>query len=474
VIEIIFLIRYNSTMKIKKKIYFIGIEGGGTSALAQIYQKLGYEVLGSDNGDHFFGSVLAKAGIKVFPDFKAENLPNNIDFVVHSTAFKDDNPEMQEVKKRQGEFRRKRGWPGPKLKTLSYPEALANLFNEKFGIAVTGTHGKTSITAMAGELLESAKLKPTALVGSEVINWKCNTIIDDSKYFVLEADEYQNKLQHYSPKIVILNNIDFDHPDFFPTIKEYKQAFKNFVKKLDENAIVIANFDDKQVREVVSGIKAKVISFGKNNADFSVQLSDDNTKDFSKFYVFYKQENLGEFKLKVLGEHNIMNSLSVIALGHALGIKTDIIKKSLEEFSGTKRRLEYKGKYKGAIIYDDFAHHPTEVTASLKALRKRYPKNNIYCIFHPHSYTRTEALLNDFAESLKLADKVIVLDIYGSARENKGNVHSKDLVKLLGDKGLYIPTIEKCVDYLKPILKENDLAITMGAGDVWRVGEELL
>ncbi len=443
-----------------KKIYFIGIEGAGTSPLAQIFHNLGFEVLGSDNGDGFYRDVLEKNNIKVFPDFKKENLPDDVDLVVHSTAFKEDNPEMQEAKAKD-------------LPILPYPEALSLVFNRKNGIAVTGTHGKTTITAMVSSMMQEAKLDPMAIVGSKVTNWKGNALIGSGDYFILEADEYQNKLQYYKPKIVILNNIDYDHPDFYPSFKEYKQAFMDFVKKLDTKSVVIANFDDKDVREVIKDIKAKVISFGKNNADYSTQFADDNSPD-NKFYVFEQERNLGEFKVGVIGDHNILNSLAVIALGRYLNIPVNTIKKSLEQFSGTERRAQKKGIYNGAIIYDDYAHHPIEVEVSLKAFKKSFPKKNIYCIFHPHSYTRTEALLDEFAESLKIADKVIVIDIYGSARENKGNVHSKDLVKLLDEKGKYISTLEECAEYLKPLLKEGDLAITMGAGDVWKVGEKLL
>jgi UDP-N-acetylmuramate--alanine ligase len=443
-----------------KKIYFIGIEGAGTSPLAQIFHNLGFEVLGSDDGDGFYRDVLEKNHIKVFPNFNKENLPADIDLIIHSTAFKEDNPEILEAKNRD-------------ITILPYPEALALVFNKKLGIAVTGTHGKTTITAMASSLMQDAGLEPMAIVGSKVTNWKGNALIGKGEHFVLEADEYQNKLRHYKPKIVILNNIDYDHPDFYPSFKEYKQAFKDFVEKLDENSLVIANFDDEDVRDVIKGIKAKIIRFGKNNADYSTQLADDNSPD-NKFYVFEKEVNLGEFKIGIIGDHNILNSLAVIALGRHLNIPIEILKKSLEQFSGTQRRAEKKGLYKGSLIYDDYAHHPIEVRASLKAFKKAYPNKNIYCIFHPHSFTRTKALLNDFAESLKIADKIIVLDIYGSARENKGNVHSKDLVKLLGDKGHYISTLEECAEYLKSILKEGDLAITMGAGDVWKVGEKLL
>lgn len=449
-----------------KTAYFIGIKGAGMTALAQIFVGNGIKVVGSDVEEKFFtDKVLAKEGIKVFEKFSEYNIPSDIDVVVYSTAYNESNVEFKKAK-------------DSNLPMLSYPEALGLLMDSKKGIAVCGTHGKTTITAMAGFLLEQAGLDPNVVIGSYLKEFDGNARVGKSDLLVIEADEYQNKLKYYNPKYIILNNIDFDHPDFYPTMKEYKQAFRDFVEKLDSDGVVIANFDDDNVRDVVEGIKAKVISFGKNNAQYSIQLSDDGS-DENKFYVFNNNQNLGVFKLGVFGEHNILNSLSVIALGLELGIEIEVIKSSLEDFKGTERRQERKGEYNGAIIYDDYAHHPTEIVATLKAFRKKYSKNSLYVVFHPHSFTRTEALLEDFAQSFELADKVLVLDIYGSARENKGNVNSKDLVdeinKVFGDyKALYTPKMNDCIDYLSIAVGEGDIIITMGAGDVWRVGEELM
>jgi len=270
----------------------------------------------------------------------------------------------------------------------------------------------------------------------------------------------------------------FDHPDFYNDLEAYKKAFRDFVSKLSKDSTVIANFDDEDVVDVVKGIKARVVSFGKNNAEFSLQLSDDNSKE-SKFYVFNNNANLGEFKLGVFGKHNILNSLAVIILGIELGIPINVIRRTLESFSGTERRAERKGIYNGALIYDDYAHHPVEIEVTLKAFRKEFGDNTLYCVFHPHSFSRTESLFDEFALSFKLADKVLVLDVYGSAREDSGNVNSKDLVeeinKVFGkDKALYTPKIDDCVEYVSVAAGEGDIVITMGAGDVWRVGEKLL
>ncbi|MEA2065347.1 MAG: UDP-N-acetylmuramate--L-alanine ligase [Patescibacteria group bacterium] len=447
-----------------KKIYFIGIEGAGTSALAQIYKKFRCEVSGSDNGDHFYGKVLKKAKIKVYKKFNKKNLPQKIDLVVYGTSFKDDNPEIKEAKKRN-------------LKLLPYPMALAEIFNKKFGIAVCGTHGKTTITAMSGLLLEKARFSPTVLVGSLIKNFNGNALFGKSEYFILEADEYQNKLRYYKPKIVILNNINFDHPDFFPTIKEYKSAFKKFVKKLGKDCVVIANFDDKNVKLVIKGIKAKVISFGKNSGKITYEmLSGNNEKN--RFNVFVNKKKLGIFELKILGEHNVLNSLPFIALSQIFKIDLKIVKKTLIDFAGAERRMQKKGRFKNFVIYDDYAHHPAEIKATISAIKQNFQNRKIWAVFHPHSFSRTEALLDDFAKSFNLADRIIILDIYGSARENSGTIHSLDLVKKINknfpNKALYIPTIQKAANFLKKNLSGSGILITMGAGDVWRVAEKLV
>ncbi len=452
-----------------KKIYFIGIEGAGTSALAQIFKSLGKEVEGSDDGDHFYGPLLKRKKIRVFPNFKKENLSSDIDLVVYSTAFKKDNPELKEAYRRG-------------LKILSYPQALALVFNQKTGIAICGTHGKTTTTALAADLLKNADFAPLALVGSEVVSWKGNVLLGEGEYFVLEADEYQNKLKYYNPYIVIVNNIDYDHPDFYKTKKEYQEAFVRFLEKLPSWALVIANNDDKNVRKAIKKVKAKVVTFGKNRADFSFQKAENKAgREFTKFYAFYKNKNLGDFKLKLWGDHNIYNALAVIALGFFLNIKITFIKKTLENFSGTKRRLQLIGRWKGAYLIDDYAHHPTEIKASLKALREVFPDYYFYCFFHPHSFSRTKKLLNGFAQSFSLADKVIVLDIYGSAREKKGNIHSKNLVEAINKKekekkSLYIASISEAVFYLKKNIKNKKrfVIITMGAGDVWKINKKLV
>ncbi|KKP69237.1 MAG: UDP-N-acetylmuramate-L-alanine ligase [Candidatus Moranbacteria bacterium GW2011_GWE1_35_17] len=451
-----------------KKIYIISIEGAGTSALAVIYKNLGYEVSGSDNGDHFYGDILKRNNIEVFDSYDIENIPKDIYLAIYSTCVSKDNPELVELT-RQG------------VPTLSYPEALAELFNQKMGIAVCGTHGKTTTTAILATVFKELGLKPSALVGSKVKDWKGNSLAGTGDYFIIEADEYQNKLKNYNPWAVILTSVDYDHPDFYKTFDDYKQAFIDFVKKIPRHGFLIYCNDDNNVVEIAKQASCQKISYGFTedsmckieNFEFQINNFQINNSVGQSFEVFYKEDLLGKFKIALPGKHNVLNATAVIALGHKLNLNSLRIADALKTFQGTVRRFEYIGESQGAILIDDYAHHPQEIITTLKTARNIFPQKNIITIFHPHSFTRTEALLTEFSQSFDNVNEVIVLDIYGSARETSGNVSSRDLVRLINrhdpQKARYVPTIEEAIEILKNKIGANDLIISMGAGDVWRV-----
>lgn len=447
-----------------KKIYIIGIEGAGTSAIAQAYQNLGMEVSGSDNGDHFYQDVLAAKNIKVFAEFDARNLPDDADLVIHSTAFAKNNPELKKAAEKN-------------IPILSYPEALGELFQEKFGIAVSGTHGKTTTTALLGECLREAGVDPSVIVGSKVQQWQGNVLSGKGNFFVAEADEYQNKLQYYHPLAAILTNVDWDHPDFFPTVGEYVQVFADFVAKIPKHGFLIYCGDDAAAEKVSRAASCEKLSYGFSEDDdyqISIQLAAGPEQEFK---ITRQKEDLGIFKLPLPGRHNILNAAAAIAVCHKLKLDLERVKTALRNFQGTVRRFEYIGKKNGALLIDDYAHHPTEIKATLKAARERYPEKNIWTVFHPHTFTRTKALLHDFAQSFDDASRVIVIDIYGSAREEQGGVSSHNLVDLINkydrDKAEYIPTIDAAQKFLIDKIGENDVVISMGAGDVWRVTKTL-
>jgi UDP-N-acetylmuramate--alanine ligase len=465
---------------LNKKIYMLGIKGVGMSMLAQFLSEKEYDIVGSDTNEIFMtDEVLKNCGIKVYEGFSVDNLDRNIDVMIYSTAYNENtNIEFAEAKKRN-------------IKMVSYAEALGVVFKDYFGIAVIGSHGKTTTTAWLGFLLKQSGLEPNVMVGAKVRQLGGCSITGASDYLVIEADEYQNKLKHFEPKAVLLNNIDYDHPDFFPNEDAYKQVFVDFINKIPKRGFLVANFDDPIIQKIARvNTRAKVISYGiKEAADiiaYDIKQSGDVQIFKAKFGVSDDDDNssakdkeLGEFKIKLSGKHNIYNALAVIATAIELNISLVEIRTHLEEFTGTSRRMEILGKYNGAVILDDYAHHPTEIKATLEGAKKLYPNKNIITVFHPHTFTRTKGLLNEFSESFADTNELVVLDIYGSAREEHGGVHSKDLILKIEEKNpglhiVYIPTLKECEEYLRNKLSSRDLLILMGAGDVFRVGENLV
>ena len=425
------------TIKNARKIYMVGIKGVGMTALAEVLHGWGKSVHGSDTEERFqTDDVLRRSGIPFVEGFKKENIPTNVDLVIYSTAYNEKNLEYAEAKRR--------GVP-----MLSYPEALGQLMEGKYGIAVAGSHGKTTTTALLGHVMTEAGLHPTVIVGSEVKNWGSNAHVGKSEYVVIEADEYQNKFQYYNPKGLLITNIDWDHSDFFKTPETYQKAFDDFREKILRNGGWVIGSDNLQL------------------TTYNLQLP-----------------------LSLSGEHNRLNTFLVhaVATKH-LGITDDVFWKAVQSFKGTARRFELKGVTKnGVTVIDDYAHHPTEIQATLKVARgilvaTRMPLAKLWVVFHPHTFTRTKTFFDDFARSFADADHVIVLDIYGSAREQHGGVHAHDLVAEInrilperrrGATAIHIPTIPEAATYLREHASRGDIVITMGAGDVWKVGEALL
>ena len=455
-----------------KKVYIIGIEGAGTSALARMFKAAGKEVSGSDEGDHFYYDMLKDEEIKVFHQFDENNLPSDADLIVYSIAFKPEtNPELK--KALQG-----------KAKVITYGEALSLPFNQKYGIAVCGSHGKGTTASWLSYVLQQAGLKPNAIIGAKVPQFNGNSLVGSSDYMIIEADEYGNKLQYYQPKMILLNNIDYDHPDFFPTVADYEKVFIEFIKKIPKKGFLIANFDDPIIRKIANvNCLGRVISYGISaEAEEQVEYKAYDLKALNGrqyFKVKWNGDELGDFAISLPGRHNIQNALAVIAALIELGVELLDIRKHLAEFQGTTRRMQKMGEYHGALIYDDYAHHPTEIQATLQGARQMFPEKKIKVVFHPHTFTRTKALLDDFAKSFQEADEVIVLDIYGSAREQQGGVHSTELVAKIKQhenqkEVKYIATLDECAEYLRGAAGQGDLVILMGAGDVFRVGERLI
>jgi len=473
--------KYMNLDKIRK-IYMIGIKGVGMTMLAQFLKDNGKDVSGSDIDEKFMtDEVLEKSGIEVFEGFDKENIPGDVDLIIYSTAYNEDNNEELAHALRS------------KIKTVKYAEAMGEVFNRKYGIAVAGSHGKTTTSAWLGYVLKKSEKSPSVMVGAAVPQLGGASITGYSDYLVIEADEYQNKLQYFNPKMALLNNIDYDHPDYFPTEDDYLQVFIDFIKKIPGKGFLVANFDDKNIAKIANvNCLGKVISYGiDESADF-VAYDIRQIRDKQVFRVKMgssgfdeddelSDSDLGEFSIEMTGRHNIYNALAVIAACLELGVDLVDIRTHLESFQGTARRMEVMGKFRGATIIDDYAHHPTEIKTTLEGARKKYADKKIKVVFHPHTFTRTKALLNEFAESFESADELIVLDIYGSAREEHGGVHSRDIIEIIKKSEFeiknsckYIPTLDECELYLRETIERDDIVMLIGAGDVFRIGEKLV
>jgi UDP-N-acetylmuramate--alanine ligase len=482
-----------------QRIYLIGAKGVGMTMLAQFLAAKGNLVSGSDVKDTFLtDKVLRASKIRVFSPFAARNIPADLDLIIYSTAYDArNNPEMAFIASRPARFKN--------VRILSYPEALGEIFNQYYGVAVCGSHGKTTTSAWLGYVLWRAGQKPNVLVGSSVPQFKGSGLSGASRYFIAEADEYQNKLQYFKPRGVVLNNIDYDHPDFFKTAAAYTKVFAEFIKKIPAAGFLVINGRDRESQKIKKDCRGRVISYDLVDGDrigvgrVDYLATDLRLKNgWQIFRVSARnrtsagRKNLGDFKIALWGEHNILNALAVIAAARELKVPLAALKKHLAGFTGTQRRAQILGCYHGALVIDDYAHHPTEIQATLKGLRERYKTKKIITVFHPHTFTRTKVFFRDFVRSFVATDELIILDIYSSARESggrkRGRVSSRELaqaivrfnqagkVRTLGRKQVvrHIATMTAAAAYLRQKLKPGNVLLLMGAGDVFRIGTALL
>ena len=478
-------------------IHFIGIGGISMSALAEICLNKNYTVSGSDMHGSELTEKLESQGAKIFIGHAKENISDDIDIVVYTAAIHPENPELVEAKNKN------------KL-TINRAAFLGQLMREyKNSIAVSGTHGKTTTTSMLSTVFEQAKLDPTILVGGNLKSIGGNVKIGHSDHFITEACEYVDSFLNFNPKIAIVLNIEEDHLDYFSGIDEIKASFNKFGKLLPKDGYFVINGDNPNM-DILHDVKAKAIKFGKllpKDGHFIINGDSPNTdgilhdvkatiikygKDssndviiknihfndhgFGSFDLVYFGKNLGNFQLSVPGVHNIYNATSAIIASIVSEISIEDIKYGITKYVGVGRRFETKGTYNGGLIVDDYAHHPTELKATLAAAKK-LKKSTLWCVFQPHTYSRTKSLFNEFGEAFYSADKVIITDIYAAREDDPGDIHSKDLVEKLYHNNvdaIYISKFEDIVDYLKDNMKPNDLLITAGAGPVYRVGELLI
>ena len=446
-------------------IHFIGIGGISMSGLAEILLKEGFAVSGSDSKESPLTKKLESAGARIIYGQKAENITADIDCVVYTAAISKTTPELIEA-------------VAKKIPMLTRAELLGQLMkNYSTPIAVSGTHGKTTTTSMISHILLEGNLDPTISVGGILKAIGGNIRVGNSETFITEACEYTNSFLHFFPKISVILNIEADHLDFFKDLEDIRHSFRQFAGLLPEDGTLVINGEIADYEEIYQGLSCNVVTYGPDSSlDYSACNIAYDEKGHVSFDLLKYGRDAGRIALSVTGNHNVSNALSAIAVAELLDIPMDIIRKGLLSFTGTDRRFEYKGEFEGVTVIDDYAHHPTEIEATLKAAR-HYPHAKIWCVFQPHTYTRTKAFFHEFAEALSHADHLVLADIYAARETDTLGISSADLaqeVEKLGTDTHYFPSFGEIETFLKKNCRPGDLLITMGAGDVVSIGEDIL
>lgn len=446
-------------------VHFIGIGGISMSGLAEILLSRKFPVSGSDSHESALTDQLAAQGAVVHYPQMAENITDDIDVVVYTAAIHPDNPEFRAAQEKN-------------LPMLTRAQLLGEIMrNYKEAINVSGTHGKTTTTSMITEILLEAHKDPTVSVGGMLKDIGGNIRVGGQETFVVEACEYTNSFLSFFPTIEIILNVEADHLDFFKDIDDIRHSFKLFAEKLPEDGLLVINKDIKHSEYFTQALKCRVVTFGhEKDADYTANFISYDKFAHPSYTLFYKGEELAQVELGVTGEHNIYNSLAAVAVARSLDIPMETILRGLKRFTGTDRRFQKKGSVNGCTIIDDYAHHPQEIAATIEAAKK-YPHRKLWIVFQPHTYSRTAALLDDFAGALSQADEIVLADIYAAREKNTIGISSDDLRKHMLEQNTnvyYIPKFEDIEDFLLQHVKEGDVLITMGAGDIYKVGDDLL
>lgn len=446
-------------------VHFIGIGGISMSGLAEILLSRKFPVSGSDSHESALTDQLAAQGAMIHYPQMAENITDDIDVVVYTAAIHPDNPEFRAAQEKN-------------LPMLTRAQLLGEIMrNYKEAINVSGTHGKTTTTSMITEILLEAHKDPTVSVGGMLKDIGGNIRVGGQETFVVEACEYTNSFLSFFPTIEVILNVEADHLDFFKDIDDIRHSFKLFAEKLPEDGLLVINKDIKHSEYFTQELKCRVVTFGhEKDADYTANFISYDKFAHPSYTLFYKGEELARVELGVTGEHNIYNSLAAVAVARSLDIPMEVILRGLKRFTGTDRRFQKKGSVNGFTIIDDYAHHPQEIAATIEAAKK-YPHRKLWIVFQPHTYSRTAALLDDFAGALSQADEIVLADIYAAREKNTIGISSDDLRKHMLEQNTnvyYIPKFEDIEDFLLQHVEEGDVLITMGAGDIYKVGDDLL
>ena len=461
---------YKIDFKNPVHVYFIGIGGISMSGLAQILIKEGFKISGSDSKESAMTRALESQQVKINYGQRAENISSadKIDVVVYTAAVHPDNPEFAAAKEA--------GIP-----MLTRAELLGQIMKQyALPVAISGTHGKTTTTSMVSKILLEADTDPTLSIGGVFKDIGGNIRVGQSEYFVTEACEYTNSFLSFFPKISVISNIDADHLDFFKDLDDIRHSFRKFAELLPADGTLVISGDIENVDEITHDLPCTIVTYGSSDKfDYyptDIVYDQHGNPSFTAHLPNGKELKI---KLAVPGIHNVYNALAAIAVSTVLNIEDEHIISGLSLFGGTSRRFEYKGEIGGVTIIDDYAHHPTEIKATLTAAQN-YPHEKIWCVFQPHTYTRTKALLDEFAEALSLADHVVLADIYAAREKDDLGISSRtlaDKIVSLGHECNYFPTLSNFNEIEKFLLQnctKGDLLITMGAGDVVKIGDELL
>lgn len=425
-------------LKTIKKVHFIGIGGIGVSAIARMMLLNGKKVSGSDSAPSPVTERIKRLGARIYIGHQESNIPHDTELIVYSPAVPGNNPELVKAR-REG------------IVVYSYPEMLGYISQGMYTIAISGTHGKTTTTAMIAEIMIAAKKDPTVVVGSFLKKQKDNFVPGSSKYFVVEACEYRRSFLNLSPQVLVITNIDNDHLDYYGNLKNIQKAFNEMALKVPKNGFIVCNARDPIVKPALKGVLAKIIDYTKTKTHIT---------------------------LPIPGHHNIENAQASLAVAKLIEIEETGALATLKEFHGTWRRMEYKGMTKkGALVHDDYAHHPTEIRATLKGFRSAHPNNKLIVVFQPHLYSRTKFLIDELAQSFIDADDVIFADIYAARETGDGTVSSvvlADYTKKYHTHAHYGGGFISIEKYLTRNAKKDDVIITMGAGNVYEIGDKII
>jgi UDP-N-acetylmuramate--alanine ligase len=446
-----------------RKIHFIGIGGIGMSGIAEVLLNLGYQVSGSDLRETEITRRLDGLGGEIVYGHQPENV-REVDVVVTSTAVKGDNPEVLEAHRRL-------------IPVIPRAEMLAELMRMKFGIAVAGTHGKTTTTSMVATILSHAGIDPTAVIGGRLDSLGSNAKLGQGKFLVAEADESDGSFLHLSPTIAVVTNIDADHLDFYSGLDEIKEVFVDFINKVPFYGTAVLCLDDPNIQGIVPQVKKRFVTYGlAGQADFRA-TDIEHREDRTTFSVHHHDSRLGSLTLRMPGRHNVLNALAAVAVAVELDIPFAAIAEGMQDFGGVQRRFQVKYDEDGIMVVDDYGHHPAEIKATLAAARSGWDRR-VVAVFQPHRFSRTRALFEDFLTAFYQADHVVVMDVYSAGEEPIPGVSSEALAAGIGEHGhkdvLHIAERDAVAAHLMSVVREGDIVITLGAGNVWQVGEQLI